>query len=335
MNHKLTFAASLLLISLASLSAQAQHKNATLLLPGGSPTEELPQGVQATVRAKIKSLLRSEGYRIRDLQEKPLSDASLQACKSAACIEPLAKATGAELIVGVALWQQKEKQMLQVAVSLEEPGRGHHSSSTEANEEQGALEAATEKAFRKTLATLSLGQERTLIIGGGPKGALVKLDGTDVGVLPYQGQIKPGTYTLTVTLKDHLPYTNQIHITSDAPQHHIKVKLEKEWSSDRPVVGPLIVGGAGALVLTGGIIGLLAEDCQAKNASGSCIGGERPNRILMGSAVAVGAGAIIGALLWYLLGADDTKPNETRKQTQAFNLNLGPTQAGLQWNQAF
>ncbi|QQR88926.1 MAG: PEGA domain-containing protein [Myxococcales bacterium] len=171
---------------------------------------------------------RSEGYRIRDLQEKPLSDASLQACKSAACIEPLAKATGAELIVGVALWLQKEKQMLQVAVSFEEPGGAHHSSSVDATEEEGALQSATEKAFRKTLATLSLGEERTLIIDGGPKGALVKLDGTDVGVLPYQGQIKPGTYTLTVTLKDHLPYTNQIHITSDAPEQHLKVTLQPD-----------------------------------------------------------------------------------------------------------
>ncbi|QQR88923.1 MAG: PEGA domain-containing protein [Myxococcales bacterium] len=179
-----------------------------------------------SVRAKVKTLLRQEGYRIRDLQEKPLSDASLQQCKTAACIEPLAKATGAELIVGVALWQQKEKQMLQVAVSLEEPGRGHHSSSAETNEEQGALEKATASAFYKALANLKMGQERTLIIDGGPKGALVKLDGTDVGVLPYHGSLKPGTYQLRITLDGHLPYEKQIHIPSEEPQQRLRVDLK-------------------------------------------------------------------------------------------------------------
>jgi hypothetical protein len=73
----------------------------------------------------------------------------------------------------------------------------------------------------------------------------------------------------------------------------------------RPIVGPLVLGGAGAALGVIVVADLLADDCTRGEPGGTCTRREDPSIPLAIGLGTASAAAIAGAVLWHFLGASD------------------------------
>lgn len=70
----------------------------------------------------------------------------------------------------------------------------------------------------------------------------------------------------------------------------------------RPIVGPAILGVLGAGSLAVGIYGFATSRCSRESADGTCLEGIRTSTTPSIIYTTVGAGALVGALIWWAVG---------------------------------
>jgi hypothetical protein len=236
----------------------------------------------------------------------------------------LLRAAQLDVAVAVAVWSEgRPPKPASVFVSLVDIDGNRFPATVQVG---GAVADAARAALLDARALQLLGPGPWIRIAGEPPGAEVKLDGDVVGVLPYRARIDAGRHVLEVRAEGMRTHAQTVDVPpSPSRMVELDVFLERGQSllptatesgpqtdgydepssSSRPIVGPLVLGGAG-LVLGGVVLAdALAGDECTRRENGTCTRRESTN-----TALAIGLGgaavaAVTGAILWYVLAGDD------------------------------
>jgi hypothetical protein len=214
--------------------------------------------------------------------------------------------------------------------------------------EAGDLAATIKQALLEARALQLLGPGPWLRVRAKPEGAEVMLDDKAIGTAPLRAPIQPGRHRLEVRFEGYRPHVQTVDIPpTDARQFDVDADLTQRTDSGvtppeqhavsradtqaidatsdanqaprskRAIVGPLVLGGVGAVLVIYDVsvhlAAVAAGSCQHREPTGTCTEKKHVNvapTIIFG---AVGVGAIVGAVLWYVL-SDNEPPASARLQ---------------------
>lgn len=242
----------------------------------------------------------------------PPDQRDLALCLEVDCAARLAREAGLDLVIVVAVWPAEADSAGSVAVTLVDASGTLYEADCEIGA-AGVAEAATTALVAATRQR-NLGQGTELRVTSAPRGALVVVDGTEVGITPFVAAFPPGDHRVEVRLRGEA--TGQDVTLGDDP---VSIDLvlgalspggpdtEGGIESSRRRTSPWnwIVGGA--LVVAGGLT-LIAPlttaardgECVTEAAGGLCV--ERAS--FGGASIAllvVGASAVVGGALFMAL----------------------------------
>jgi hypothetical protein len=148
-----------------------------------------------------------------------------------------------------------------------------------------------------TVAALALAEARSArergaepwVRVGGTSGAIVRIDGREVGVVPYEGRVTPGPHRVEASLGGRAPFAREIEARAGETVA-LEATLGAAPRGDDTVAAGVLFGLAGAAALGGGVALGLGADWNAR--SGACVGSSGPP-----CAGYVGPGAGDGALI--------------------------------------
>jgi hypothetical protein len=259
---------------------------------------------------------------------------SAKECRNVDCAQPLLLATDADVAAAVAIWGSGTPRVpTTVYVTLVDRRGDRFPAKTQI--EDKSLASTIKQALLEARALQLLGPGPWLCVRSDPEGARVTLDGKVMGTAPVRAPIQPGRHRLELRFEGYRLHAQTVDIPpSDARQIDVDVELSRhedegeeqsEGSSEvgvaaskdrpdgsvpahhaRPIVGPLLLGGAGAALLiydvTAHFVALADGSCLHRQPNGTCTEQHKVNvapTVVFGVA---GAGAIVGAVLWYVLG---------------------------------
>jgi hypothetical protein len=124
---------------------------------------------------------------------------------------------------------------------------------------------------------------------GGTSGAIVRIDGREVGVVPYEGRVTPGPHRVEASLGGRAPFAREIEARAGETVA-LDATLGAAPRGDDSTAAGVLFGLAGAVALNGGVALGLGADWNAR--SGACVGSSGPP-----CAGYVGPGAGDGALI--------------------------------------
>jgi hypothetical protein len=285
--------------------------------------------------AKLSQLLRSQGLDLMPAAEAARRVAAV-GCQESECGAQLRAALGVDLLVTVGLWAAGDgREVRSVVVGLVRDA-GYVGT---ADVGDAGLTVALEEAVAMARSRQALGPGPWLRVEGEPRGAMILLDGAEWGLVPHEAAVRAGDHSVTVRLAGFVTEerTVQLRDGASAPVL-VRVRLARAEPAraatepragprtappaarrrivvDRPVAGPLLVGGAG-LVLAGiALGGLVTTDCVVED-GGRC----REGTVANGTWVAVygvaGAVAIGAAVAWHMFGG--------RRREVSVGVGLGP-----------
>ena len=84
--------------------------------------------------------------------------------------------------------------------------------------------------------------------------------------------------------------------------------------SNGPGIAPWLLVGAGAAVLAVPIIGIATAGGCTEEVGGTCVRENEVNPAPTGLLIALGVAAIVGGIVWYLVGGDDDTPGDERAE---------------------
>ncbi len=278
----------------------------------------------APARADVAAILRSEGSdaRLGDRAEQIVADLlsaeGVEVIRSDDASERLARSNAACGELGCAVGARHRLEADVVLLVAAAPsrveitmigGEGRVCAGSRAIEARG-VDAAALEAFRAAQRRQRAGRGPWIAIEGEPQGALVVVDGTEVGVTPYFGAIEPGRHRVDVRLDGFSPEERELEIgLDDQREHLVRVALTAE-QSDRPpgpprteasgwnyVIGAALLGASIASAI-GPVRTLLADDTCRPDAQGQC---EVPALGPVSVALSIASGAsLIGAAIFVL-----------------------------------
>jgi hypothetical protein len=334
----------LLLCVIANLSAVsfAHAETAVLLRPKG---DDSLNAERQKAQEVLASALQSQGLRVvpqADAVAK-LGNNAASDCDSIDCAPALIEAANADVAAALAVWAAGDPpQPSTVFVTL--VGRRGDRYPGKARVQNADLTRATKDALLDARALQLLGPGPWLRVRGKPDGANVVLDGKLVGTVPYRATINSGRHTLEVRYEGLRPHaqtvdippnaTRQVEVQADLvarpdPESGVAAAeadthaVDQAPDGKRPIVGPLLLGGAGLVLVIVDVAYLGSAGCREHDSKGVCL--ER-GEVDKGWAIAwgaVGLGAIGGALLWHLLGG------QAHEQSNSLSFQLGPTAASV------
>jgi hypothetical protein len=146
-----------------------------------------------------------------------------------------------------------------------------------------------------------------------PDGSVIELDGTEVGLSPWEGPVDPGHHRIAAVIVGER-YTRELDI-SDDQTGTLAITFERTQGPrgdatevHRPVVGPSILGLVGIAGVTAGAVGMAGSSCDGDLDGTRCYGlGNQTNWTAVGINGGGGLAAIAGAVLWYFLGSEEVR----------------------------
>ena len=147
-----------------------------------------------------------------------------------------------------------------------------------------------------------------LVVSGRPKGAMVEIDGLEVGTLPWAGEVAPGEHTLRVSREGYVTLRRSI-VTSSGAQELVDLELQPQPTVDDPgrrrrrvAVGSSLIAlgvvgaatGAGLFVLDGRPY---RRDCDEVDRNGRCPEMYESTAPAVVSVVVGGAALVAGVVL--------------------------------------
>ncbi len=128
----------------------------------------------------------------------PDGEEALADCLEVDCAARLARESGIDAVLVVAVWPGDDGRAASVAVTLVEPTGETHEADADVGD-AGVASAAT-NAVVAAARRRTMGGGVELRVGSEPEGALVMLDGTEVGVTPFVGTFEAGQHEVEVRL---------------------------------------------------------------------------------------------------------------------------------------
>lgn len=304
-----------LALALTLSPALASAQTAVLLFePAGSESLRASAGAQAT--SAVAEGLERAGMVVVDRATalRRLSAAGAEACEAEDCVPAVLTALGADIVVAVAVWADRSTGApREVALSL--IGFGPPMVNASAPVESDVTTAAA-VALADALTRWSGAGQANLRIEGTPRGASVTIDSRPAGLLPLASAAPLGQVEVTVSMAGYVSERRTVELIATEGPVVVRFALEREEptlgepeapvaSSGRAVVGPVLLGlaGAGAGVALG--LELARPGCVERPADGVCL----EERVLRNGNVALlsvaAIGALTGAVLWFALSGDD------------------------------
>ncbi|MBI2895821.1 MAG: PEGA domain-containing protein [Deltaproteobacteria bacterium] len=324
---------ALLMTSLLAAAGDAWADRAAVIVQGGD--SHFPAAVRNDAIAAVGGALSQEGFDVMPATEAARRLAGTR-CTGPDCAERARQRLGVDLVATVALWAAGADRNVpaNVLVSLVVPNAPPFRGQSEVG--AGELRAALVVALAMARSRQAMGPGPWLRVEGDPRGAVVVVDGTDRGVLPFEGRIDPGTRSVVVRLtgyrtEEHRvvipaeaedPVVLEVHLSpsppsppSPAPPPHQPQPTEPpaavEPATNRPLVGPLVLGIVGLAGVGLAVGALLAGDCETESAGGECLVGDLPNEAALIGYGLAGIGAMTAGLLWRLLGGGTERSEPT------------------------
>jgi len=322
-----------------SAPAAARAESAALLVPGGEA--RLSAADKQRALAALTAALEAEEIRVmtRAESDRRLGRRSpLRDCGRADCAIELRRVLAVDLIAGVALWPDAggDRPTSAVVTLLDANGASFDATAPITNDD---LPAAIAAAYTRARERQRRGPGPWLRIDGGPPGAIVTIDGTDEGVLPFQGRVPPGDHLLRIHLTGHRPHEQPLQVAPGAAtEMTLEVRLSPETAparvtpprrtgptgptpprnghepgSGRAVVGPVILGVVGlAGMAIAGVRLAMGETCNRRGASGACLELDEPNMPFVALYGGLGIAAVAVAVVWFALsgGTDGAEESD-------------------------
>ncbi len=330
-----------MLVASSAFTAGARAESVLLLSPQGDPSLHADQAkaqrvLLQTLEAQAVRVLAPEASMNDDLR---LSAVAPTACDAVDCAAERLQTIGADAAAVLSVWADpgSPRRPGRVFVTLIDrddaryPGRAKV-----AVRGADALARAVKDALLEARALQLLGRGPWLRVAGKPEGAQVFVDGQLAGTVPYRAAIDPGRHTVEVRGSGHRALVQTVDVPPNAArQVEVAVALTPRGEADgrgpgdaavvgdaessaeppdesrdgsRPWVGPLLLGGAGVALVGADLVLVLSSGCQRRNTSGHCEKGYEVDDALAITWAAVGASAIVSAVLWHMLGGDEPPP---------------------------
>jgi hypothetical protein len=309
-----------LFVAVLLLAARPVYaERAAVVRFGGDPGIAEPTRREAV--AKLSDLLRAQGLEVMPAAEAARRVAAAR-CEGAGCGVRLRAALGVDLLATVGLWVGPDTRGVHsVVVGLVRDAT--YTGSAELGD--SGLAAALERALAAARSRQALGPGPWLRVEGEPRGARIVVDGTDWGVLPNEAATRPGEHRVVVQLEGYVAEerTVRLHPGASEPvvvsvrlapvepaspravsrprQRPASPPARRATRIERPVVGPLLLGGVGVAGLGVALGGLLTTDCRVEH-GGRCRVGTVADEtwvLVYGAGGAVTLGA---ALAWHFFG---------------------------------
>jgi hypothetical protein len=323
------------------VTAPARAERAAVVRLGGDPG--IAEPVRREAFAKVAELLRRQGLEVMPAAEAARRAAAAR-CEGPGCAVRLRAALGVDLLATVGLWSGPDSGLRSVVVGLVDDA----SYAGSADVGEGGLAAALERALTIARSRQALGPGPWLRVEGEPRGALVVVDGTEWGVLPSEAAAREGEHGVAVRLDGYVTEerTVRLHAGAGEPvvltvrlqpaqrvgpspatqtrQRPVPPRTPRAARIDRPVIGPLILGGAGVGALGVALGAALTASCDRVASDGTCLTGSQLDVGLAAGYTIGGAAAITAAILWHMLGG-------TRRPVRRVHVGLAPGSLVVGW----
>jgi hypothetical protein len=322
--------------ALSALPAWAQAQSVVLLPPGGDPA--LAREAEFA-HGSVGRALEAQGMRMisqRAAAERAGDDA--KECVALKCSVPLLNAVGADLAALVAVRASNDAVSTHVVwVTLMDTRERRYAG--HARIELGEIGAAARAALADARAFYALGEGPFVRIVSTPEAAEVWIDGALAGETPYRGALASGRHTVELRSHGYRPHVQTLDMppSMDLPLE-VEVTLAARVApppaaidtedielgaeatsaepvtpeSSRPIVGPLLLVVAGAAVVAYDVVLIAGTGCDRREASGACTQEAEVDEAVAIGLAAGGGAAILGGVLWFLLGADEPEPTAPR-----------------------
>jgi hypothetical protein len=311
-----------LLFALLFASSPARADGAAVLLLGGD--SHFSATVTSAALAAAAGPLREGGADVMPAAEVTRRIGGTT-CAGPGCAERLRQRLRVDLLLTLALWASGADRSVPASVTVSIVSADGSVFRGVAQVQGGELRQAVAEAVGAALARQTRGPGPWLRVEGEPRGAIVAIDGTDQGVLPYEGRVGAGSRRVQVRLTGYVtdersvtvpaapegPVVLEVRLARSGPALRPSVSRPQPRAAppassrtmriDRPVLGPLLVGGMGALGIGVAIGALLTTECRVEDADRCLLGTVADETWVLvygaGGVVALGA-----ALVWHVFG---------------------------------
>jgi len=270
----------------------------------------------------LVAALAAEGVRVRspaDTEALLVGD-PLAACAAVDCAGDVARRLGVDVaavlsIFGEAMRAESVTVALATADGLSFGGEADVDA-------EHPLERAVAAALAEARIRLGAGTRGTLRVETTPPGATVHVDGEFRGETPMFRAIEPGAHRVVVSQPGRVSETREVVVelheetTLTLTLAPVAVAAPAEGAPPRPWIGPLMLGGAGVALLAFDLASLATLGCSDEAPGGACRREIVVDPLPFGLYAGVGGGALVGALIWWLLGrnaAGEAEPSTSAR----------------------
>ncbi len=171
----------------------------------------------------------------------------------------------------------------------------------------------------------------SVLLDGGPEGAVLLVDGEDRGRLPRRDPlvVSPGSHEIRVRAAGYHDFAASVAVPAG---QKVNVGIEMLAVSSGPPLGPILtMAGGGVVLITGLVIGGLALDQagHATSRTGSDADSARTLALVSDILWPVGTAAIAGGLVWLVLDVTSQSASESSTTSLDVTPLVGPGLIGL------
>ncbi|MGE0791634.1 MAG: PEGA domain-containing protein [Sandaracinaceae bacterium] len=256
MTHRQPSLLLLLASALAVLAAPGavDAQTCALLRPGTPPQRPAPEQVSMQAIDAATDALAARDLtvlRLQDAQTRLMADPNRD-CHEVSCAPAVANALGVDFVVLVTVWTQNDAPQSVVITLIDGSGANVAGDATVASaSSEGGLPTAAQRAVAAALSRYESSRTGRLIVHTEPEGALIEIDGQDVGRSPVERLVPTGVRTVRATEGDR---TAEREVTVGAGQPtEVTLRLEGGGGGGGAdilmAIGiPLLIGGVGLAV---------------------------------------------------------------------------------------
>ena len=320
------FSALVLFCAGVGTSSSARADSAAVL-----PVREsarISDGVRADAATAAASALAEDGVRVRSAidTEAVLVGDPLATCATVECAGAVARRVGADFVVVLSvLGTAEHPTTITVALATGDGlSFGGEAEITRARPLAQAVAAAIAEARIRQGA----GTRGTLRVETTPPGATVHIDGRFRGETPLYRALEPGPHQVVVSQEGRVTETHEVVVTLHGDSA-LRLALATprppsvpRTHTERPVLGPLVLALAGTGLLAIDIVGLAQLGCTETQPGGACLREQVIDVVPFTLYAGLGAGAILGAILWFVLGAHEVVESSDATSA-AWRIDLG------------
>lgn len=248
-----------------SLVLAQEAPSAAVMAVGGTIGVEATAWVEAA--SAIEARLREAGFRIDDSGLPRRDD-----CAELSCLREERASRDVDVLVTLTLFvaEGTADQVGSVVVTMVDATG------------QYVGDENVEGRIIGTVAALALAEARTARERGaepwvrvsGTDGAIVRIDGREVGVVPYEGRLTPGHHRIEVSLGGHETVSREVDARTGETVELDETLRPSGGGGDDDAVGIALIASGLAVAIVGGV--LIGTGAEWIGSAGSCAGGGAP-----------------------------------------------------------